>query len=151
VPAAQQERDHETAETAVPVQERVDRLKLNVDERCLDQHRQVGAVLVQKDLQGPHALHHLLRWGRHEHSVPRARAADPVLAPAELSRLLLTAPALCEQHFVNLADQPERQRQALAQAPEAMIHCGHVTGNFRDILERHAGRLGALIQKKVGE
>ena len=75
----QQRGNQQAANAAIAVQEGVNRLKLQVNQRRLYQRRQGLRVIVNKPLQvRQQGGHPLGRW-RHKHRVARPRAADPVL------------------------------------------------------------------------
>ena len=118
---AEEQRDQQPPDAAVAVEEGVDGLELHVRERRLDEHRQVVAVVVQEALQGGHAVGDGRVRRRHEDGVAGARAADPVLAAAELARVLVAAAAAREQLGVDLAHEARAQREAAAQAREAVL------------------------------
>src|SRR5579872_2216946 len=74
---AQQEGDQQPAEATVAVEERMDRLKLDVCEARLDQQRDVRMVFVQEQFESAHAIEHHLRWRRNKCGIPWTSATDP--------------------------------------------------------------------------
>ncbi len=111
---AQQERDQQPTQAAVAVEERVDRLELDVDETGFDEQREVRPLLMQEQLKGAHAIENELRRRRNKSGGAGARAANPVLTRAELAWLFVAPAALGKKHLVDLADEPQRQREAAA-------------------------------------
>ena len=105
----------------------MDRLKLDMSQARADERRQRRILAVEKALQRIEAFVQAVRRRRHEQSVAGPRPADPILRAAELARLLRSTPPRFEQDGVHLADQPERQGEALPQAGNTMF-------NRRDVI-----------------
>lgn len=80
-------------------------------------------------------------WRRNEGGGPRPGSADPVLALSELARLLVAPPAFGEKHFMDLADEPQGERQSPAQPLEAMVQRRDIVRDFLDVVQRYARRL----------
>ena len=76
----------------------------------------VNELLDIADQRGNGAMHR-----RHKYRIVDAGPANPVLAVAELARLLVPAAHALHQRFVRLANQPRRKRQ-LAQLVHRLIH-----------------------------
>jgi hypothetical protein len=106
---------------------------------------------VQEQLQVAHALRQPIRRRRHEGRVARACATDPVLAGAELPRLLVTAATAGQQLAVDLPDQAVGQRQFGLQAQESVLHRPDVVGDFPGIVRGDAGSLVEFEQQQVGQ
>ncbi len=87
--------------------------------------------------------------GRYEPGVAGAGAAEPVLAAAELSGLLVGATPAREQFFVHLAQQAVRDGEAFAQPGHAMLEGGDVVRDLHDVVERHAEGLVELEEQEV--
>lgn len=77
-PVLEKQCDEQTADAAVAIQKRMDRLELHVCQPSLDQRRQ-RIVRVEPLLELGHELGHDLRRRRNEPGVPWPRSADPVL------------------------------------------------------------------------
>src|ERR1700722_8376775 len=118
---------------AVAVEKWVNGLELDVDQARSDEQRQIGPFVVQEKFEVIHAFgNRVRRWG-HEGGVAGASTADPVLAPAEFTGLLIAPPALREEDSVDLPNQPERQRKAAAHAVESVVQRGDVVRDFFDV------------------
>jgi len=111
---SQEQRDEQAADTAVAVEERVDRLELLVHEGALDEIGQARPVL-QEELPGGERGHHLIdrRWhvggGRQRGS----RRTDPVLRAAELARSHVRAAHATHEALVQFPDETQGQRQVM--------------------------------------
>src|SRR5436190_204192 len=88
---AQQERSQEAAKATIAVQEWVNGFELDMHESGFDQKRKVWMIRVQEFLERVEALHQTIRGRRHERSVPRPCATDPILSGAEFPRLFAAA------------------------------------------------------------
>ena len=86
------------------------RLELHMGQRRLEQYRGRLRLVMEEELQLAHALQHLFGRRRNEGRIARTGAADPVLAAPEFPRGLIAATTLGQQHTVDLAEQPQRQR-----------------------------------------
>ena len=82
------EGDEQSADPAVPVEEGMDGLELDVDQTRLDQSS-IGSRLVHEAFEGGHASLDLLRRRGHELRVAWAGTPYPVLTCPELTRLLV--------------------------------------------------------------
>ena len=51
----------------------------------------------------------------------RACAANPVLRPAEMTGLFVTAPSFCEKLFMDITDEPRIEREFLFVTPTATV------------------------------
>ena len=71
----------------------------------------------------------------------RLGSFNPILWPAEMSRLFLAASALAQQDFVDLSNKPQGQRETLMWSCQTMIHRRNVTRNFPDVIERNSRSL----------
>jgi hypothetical protein len=103
------EDDQEAAEAAVAVQERVDRLELEVGEGAPNEEREIH-VLVQKRLEIVERILEEISRRRHEKRVGGVGSADPVLATAKLARRPLLPANPLQQFGMHLPDQPLAQR-----------------------------------------
>jgi hypothetical protein len=54
-----------------------------------------------------------------------------------------------EQHAVELADQPVRNRESFADTLESMFQCCYITGHFDDVVHWHTGSLVEFEQQQV--
>jgi hypothetical protein len=106
----QKQCDEQTNDSAVAIQERVDRLELHVGKPGLDQRRQ-GIVRVQSLLERGHELGHDLWRRRNEPGVAGPRAPDPVLCAANGTGRLVGSAHSSHQAFVDLAQETCAQRQ----------------------------------------
>ena len=105
---AQHERNQLPPQTAIAVEKGVNAFKLYVRERGFDQWRHTGCIGMQKLLECVETLQHL-PWRRGNiDRVAGPVAANPVLACAELSRLLLASSSAAQQHAVHLPQQTQR-------------------------------------------
>ena len=75
----QQDRDEQSSDTSIAVEERVDRLELHVRQRRRHQDRVGSISVVEHALQSRHRLLDERRRRRHEMSVPGPSSTDPVL------------------------------------------------------------------------
>src|SRR5947207_3028551 len=100
---AEEQRDKQPPEPAVAVEERVDGLELYMSEPRLHEDGNLRRSRVQEPLEIAHASPDLARRRRHEGSIARPRAADPVLAAAKLAGLAPFASPAGEQDAVDLA------------------------------------------------
>ena len=118
-------------------------------QRRLEQHRGRLRLVMQEELQLAHALQHLFGRRRNEGRVARPGAADPVLAAPELPRGLIAAPALGQQHAVDLPEQPQRQRQPFLQQAQAMVEGRDIVADLPHVIQRHTRFLIQLEQQQV--
>ena len=144
---AEQQRNQKPPQPAVAVEKRMDRFKLNVDQSQLHQQRQRFAVVVQELLERIETLHQPVRWRRNERRITRPRAADPVLRAPEFTRSLVRSTAASKQNRMHLANQSQRKRKPVAQAPQPVLHGRHIVRNFLHIIDGHA-RSGAVFKKQ---
>ena len=101
-----------TPDSAIAIEERMDRLELRVCKPRLDQGRQ-GIVAVDPSLERRQRVRHLL-WGRwHEPSVSGSGATDPVLAGPHLARRLVRPSDAVHEAFVRFTPQPSADGQAI--------------------------------------
>ena len=105
---AEQQRNQQTTQAAIAVQKRVNRFKLHMRQRRLDQHRHGLRAVVQKKLQLAHAVHHFFGRRRNKGRIAGARAANPVLAAPKFPRCLMAAPPARQQYAMNFAQQAQR-------------------------------------------
>jgi hypothetical protein len=129
----------------------MDRLELDVGHAGLDQSRHVLVIPVQELLQGVQAFRQMLGRGRDESGVARPAAADPVLAAPELARHLVGAPSAPEQDAVNLAQEPQAQRQLVAGTAQPVLEGGHIARHLGHIVERHVLHALGLEGEQVRE
>ena len=129
----------------------MDGFELDMHQRGLHQQRKVGSVGVDEGFERAKAVHDPMWWRRHEQRVTGSCAADPVLRAAEFTGILVLAAALCQQDFVDFADQAKRQRKILAQAGQAMVHGGDVVGDLARVVDRHARGFLGLVQQQIGQ
>ena len=129
------QRDDQSADPAVAVEEGMDGLELHVREGRADERRQ--AVLgVDELIQLAHAGQHLVRGRGHIMRQARARTADPVLRAPELAGLLLRPATLGHELGVHLADETSAQREG-PQARHPVLHRGDVARHFLHVIDRH--------------
>src|SRR5690606_5337486 len=140
---AKQERDKQSADAAVAVEERMDCFELRMRETDLHEQRYV-VPLVQKSLERAERGWNLTRRRRYESGFgERASAgANPVLAASQLAWGQPRAAHVVQQLTVNLADQANGHRQ-FCQAREPVLHCSDVVDDLRDIL-------GAVVVDEMG-
>ena len=111
--STQQKCDEETTETAVAVEERMDRFELHVSHRRPYQQRNAGMIRVQEALERIEAFHQPFRRRGHERRITRSCAADPVLGAPKFAGLLAAAAAGAQEYLVNLSDQTKRQWESV--------------------------------------
>ena len=104
------ERYHQAPQASVAVQKRVDRFELVVPDRDAHQRVHIDVIGMQECLQIAHQVRHMIVVWRNEDCVLEAHA-DPVLAFAELPRLLMFTSNTGHQDFVGLAQQAIGQGQ----------------------------------------
>ena len=141
--AQQQQRDQQSAKPPVAVEERVDRLELDVDQAGLDQGGQAIGRVVDEQLELAHALLDDVRR-RDERRVAGPGAAYPVLAAAEFAGILLLPAAGTQEDAVNSPQQPQAQGRTALQPVQAMIYRGGIVGDLADVVQRHARRILCL-------
>ena len=111
----------QSADAAVAVEERVDGLELDVRQACLDQNGQAASSSSAGTARARPGSPELVRGGGGTNTaLPGRRAADPVLAAAELAGRLVGAAPMPEQDRVDLPDQPQAtagSRRAAARSP----------------------------------
>ena len=146
----QKEGDQQPAYPAVAIKERVDGLELHMGKRSLEQGPRRSRVM-HEPLECGHAGLHFLRRRRHEDSCSRTSPADPVLAGAELPRVLTGASPPRKEYGVNLAYQPIGQWKTFGQASKPVLHRRHVVGDLNDVVEGYARRLFELEEQQVGQ
>ena len=79
-------------------------------------------IRVQEFLERVEALHQTIRGRRHERSVPRPCATDPILSGAEFPRLFAAASPCPQQDAVDFADEPQRERKiVVAEATQPKV------------------------------
>ena len=145
----QQQRHEQASQTAVAVQEGMDGLELHVRQPRPDEDGEPVVSGVQEALERRHAVGHGGVGRRHEDGVAGPGPADPVLRAAEFAGGLGAAASRRQQDGVHLADQAVRQREALAQAPQAVLEGGDVVRDFDDVIQRNAGCLRGLEEQQV--
>ena len=129
----------------------MDGLELHVCQGGLQQRRSGLWLVMQEALEVAHAIQHLVRRRRHEGGVPWAGAPDPVLAAPELPWRLSTPAPISQKHTVDLAEQPQRQREAPAQTLETILERGHVVAHLAHVIQRHPRLLLQLEEQQIGE
>ncbi len=129
----QEQHDEQPAESAVAVEERVDRLELVLDQRSLHQRWQLG-LLVHEALEVAEQVAQLVRWRRHERRrLDRgAGCPDPVLGGSHLSGLTFTTPDPCQDRGVQLSEQAGADGQ-VGQPPKALLHRCDVVDDLFDV------------------
>ncbi len=145
----QYQRNQEPAGAPIAIQERMDRLELNVREGCLHEGRCPLGLIVQELLQGGDAGEHFLRRRRDEHGVSRSGSSDPVLASAELPGLLSAAAPRRHEHGVDLPHKPPGKWCVRADAFQPILERSHIVGYFLHVVEWNARRLPRLKQEQV--
>ncbi len=129
----QKQRHQHAPQAAVAIQERVQRLKLGVQDRQL--HQAVGGVAMQVLFPGAHGIGQLVGANRHKARLLHRAASrtDPIgNAPILAWRLALAAYAI-EQYLVRLAHHALRQRHA-GQQLLGHAHGGAVVEHLADIV-----------------
>ena len=79
------------------------------------------------------------------------RAAEPDLRPPELAWVLVRSASAAEQDAVDLADEPEREREPLLQPGEPVVEGRDVARHLGDIVERNARRVRTLVEQQVAQ
>src|SRR5437870_1342062 len=102
------ESDHQAADAAVAVQERVNRFELNVSQRGLDQGWIRRMLVVNEPLEISHAVLDPMRRRRNKMGIARPGPTEPVLTPAKFARRLFAAAAFRKQNGMHLPDKPVR-------------------------------------------
>ena len=135
----EQKRDQETPDSAVAVEERVDRLELRVRQTGVDERRE--RLLVEKPLEVVQRHLHLRDRRRDESGLVQGRVLgpDPVLRAAELAREAVGATGPRKQLTMDLGDQAERERQ-VAQSSEPVVHRVDVPDDFLNVLGQASPR-----------
>ena len=136
------EGNHEAPNTPVAVQKRMDRLELIVDERDLQQFREVVLLVMHESLEVRHQVIDQGVHGRHEYGVVDRGAADPVLAAPELAWHLVLAPDPMHQDSVRFADQPGGERKRL-ESVDCLVHRGDVVLDFLPVVTLFCRNIGA--------
>lgn len=106
--ADQIEHDEQTAQSSVPVEERMDGLELLMDERNLEKVWDMDLVVVHELFQIAQEVRHMPAVGRNKCGVVETDT-DPVLAGAKFSWLFVLAPYPAQQDGVSLAQEPVGQ------------------------------------------
>ncbi len=111
-PKLHEQRDQQPADTAVSVEERVDRLELYM---CQPDPNQGGkvAVFMPPLLQGSKRAWNLLGRRRDESLISGSAAANPVLQAADFTGQLVLAADAAHQNMAGVAQKADVQRQAL--------------------------------------
>src|SRR5215472_1393306 len=109
---AKQECDQQTPESAIAIQERVNGLKLHVNQSGIDQNGQLVFFVVEKTLKAVETLHQPLWRRRNKRSIAGTRSADPVLRPPEFAGSSVGPTSAAQQDGVNFANESERERKA---------------------------------------
>ncbi len=118
----EEEHDQETADTAIAVEERVDRLELVVHESRLDERRELR-IVVDEALEIAEQTSKLAGGWRNERRrfYRRAGRPDPVLRGAELAGLALPAAHTGEEYTMHFPDEAGAERQCF-EPPQAKLH-----------------------------
>lgn len=124
------ERYQQAADAAVAVEKRVDRLELDVRQRCFDERRLRRVLIVDETLEFGHAFFDEGWWRRNEMGRSRPRASDPVLRAPEFARKPFAASAARKKLGVHFPDKPVRKGKAFMQARHAVIQGGHIVRDF---------------------
>jgi hypothetical protein len=107
------QRDQQSAYSAVPIEERMDGFELYMGQGGHDQGRLL-LTGVQEVFQFADALGQDIRWRWNEVRICGARAANPVLGTAEFPRLFVGGPSALKQLSMNLSKQTSGERHAFA-------------------------------------
>ena len=129
----------------------MDTLELYVRKRGPDQQRHIPGLAVKKRFELAHALHDEIGRRGNESCVARAGASDPVLAAAKLTGVLFASPSARKQNRVNLSNQAQRKRKALAHAFQTVIKRGDVVGDVLHIFDGNAGDFLVFEKQEVGK
>lgn len=144
----QHQRDHQTSDPTVAVEERMDRLELVVGDGELHEQREVG--LVEELLQIAQRALHLAGGWRHEDGIVQGAASDPHRALAQLPRQAVLAPHAVEQTFLHPPEQPDRDGEPVADAGEAVLHREDVVVDLGRVIDGITrGKLPGLEEQKL--
>lgn len=131
--ADQVKRNQQPPDAAVAVQKRVDGFELVVADGQPDQMGHGNDWVVPKLFQIAHQFGHAVLVWRNERRIGQVGAANPVLADAELSRLLVLAPYTAHQNGVGLTQQAVGQRQG-AQLVYGVVDGINVVADFAPVV-----------------
>jgi hypothetical protein len=145
---AQEERDHEPANTSVSVQERMDRLELRMCKSGVDERWQ--AAVSQEGFEVPEDFEERVRGrGDVERVVERAALrTDPVLGVPKLAGLAILTANPRHERGVDLLDEAQRQWQVV-QAPQALVHRADVVDDLLYVFDPFAVD-ASLVLEDVG-
>jgi hypothetical protein len=90
---------------------------------------------MQEKLERVEARSQFMHRRRYEAGQCRRTAAQPVLGAAELSRLLVGAPARIQKLGVHFPDQPQRQGKPCLEPLYPVIERRYVSGNLLHIIQ----------------
>ena len=148
----EQEGDEQSPDAAIAVEIRVDGLELDVSEADPHERRErVFGVEVPLEVAEQRRDFFGRRWN--ERGVARPGAADPVLAMANLARLLVGGANVAHEAAVGPMEEAHRKRQSLrARELTARVLQGvEVVAHLADILERLAVVFLGLVLEEVHE
>jgi hypothetical protein len=107
---AQKQWDEQSPHASIAIQKWVYGLKLHMQQGRFNQRGSSYRLVVKVLLPVIQAGHQLVNRRRDEQCISRARAANPVLAMTELPWEPILSSALGKEPFVNLSDEPQRER-----------------------------------------
>src|SRR5690606_6021414 len=116
----------EPPQSPIAIEEWVNGFKLDVDQSRFDEGRDLDRLGMDERLKIGHQVQDVFGGRRHEERISGAGPSDPVLGSPELAGLLGAAPALRQQDIVDFTNEPERDRKALSDPCETMVHRGDV-------------------------
>jgi hypothetical protein len=139
----QKQRDEQTPHSAIPVQERMDRLEVLVDEGALDELWEL-IPLVQELLPSREGFLHFVRWRWNiRRGLGRTpRRANPILRPSEFPRRRPLPSHPSHKALMQLPHKAERQRQTL-KALQAVFQCRDVVSYLFHVVRVTIGRARA--------
>lgn len=135
-PLGDAERQEQSTDVAVALDEGVNRLKLVVRQECPDQWVQ-WALLVEVLLEGFRRITEFERWWRYK----AGGSADLVLHRPEVSRAFVVSAHALEKNCVQIANQPEGDREFPVGALQG-VQCTPVVVNLAQGVRSNRRGLG---------
>lgn len=144
------ERDQQSADAAVAVQEWVDRLELRVGDSAVHERRQRIAV-VQEALEMAQRVNHVghRRWNERRIRERRSLRPDPVLRSSNVAGRGVSAAHVPHELGVDHLDESQRQRQSL-ELLDPGVHRPDVVEDFTSVVDLRA-KLSSLEGKDIGQ
>jgi hypothetical protein len=143
------ERYEQSTDTAIPIQEGMDALELDMGQGCRKKRIVPSVFRVDEALKVAHAI--LDEFGRRRdmERTGRARAAYPILTAPKIARGFVGTAARCQKYAVDLAYEPIGYRHAATQPLDPVIEGGHIAGHLRDVVQRHPCKRLLLEKEKI--